>query len=175
MSPDGRGTAWSARAATQAGVRVRQPQEGHQIRQVGGCKWGRPAGARAAGGSRGRGGGELRNGRPGGRGASGRATAALGTRSWALRSAVGVRAGSDRRPVRVWDLGASGAEAQEGPVLPVTGPESLESGEGEVGTRWKSLGCGQVAPFSAGRCTPRPRPAPPLAPLEKELPRSPNC
>lgn len=65
MSPDGRGTAWSARAATQAGVRVRQPQEGHQIRQVGGCKWGRPAGARAAGGSRGRGGGELRNGRPG--------------------------------------------------------------------------------------------------------------
>lgn len=31
---------------------------------------------------------------------------------------LGVRAGYDRRPLRVWDLGASGAEAQEGPVLP---------------------------------------------------------
>lgn len=35
MSPDGRGSTRSARLATQARVRVRQPQEGHQIRQVG--------------------------------------------------------------------------------------------------------------------------------------------
>lgn len=35
MSPDGRGSARSARFATQARVCVRQPKEGHEIRQVG--------------------------------------------------------------------------------------------------------------------------------------------